>query len=51
MIHKDYELYYERLLEMANTTSLGISRLCFILFELYESIHQLNTSCINDVFK
>ena len=51
MIYKDYESSYNRLLEMANTTSLVISRLRTILLEVYKSVHQLNPKCINGLFE
>ena len=40
IIYKDYESPYETLLETANTTSLVVSRLRLILFQVYKSLHQ-----------
>ena len=49
--YKDYDSSYDRLLEMANTTSLGISRLRILLLEVYKSIHHLNQKCISGLFE
>ena len=51
IVYKDYDSSYERLLEMANTTSLVISRLRILLLEAYKSIHHLNPKCISGLFE
>ena len=50
IIYKDYESSNEKMLEMANTTTLVISRLRFLLLEVFKSIHHLNPKCISDLF-
>ena len=50
-IYKDYESSYHRLLGMANTTTLVISRLRILILEVFKSIRQLNPKCINDLFE
>ena len=51
IIYQDYESPYETLLETANTTSLVVPRLRLIRLEVYESLHQLNTKCIQRLFE
>ena len=51
IIYKDYESSYHRLLGMANTTTLVISRLRILIFEVFKSIRQLNPKCISDLFE
>ena len=51
IVYKDYDSSYDRLLEMANTTSFVISRLRILLFEVYKSIHHLNPKCISGLFE
>ena len=51
IVYKDYDSSYDRLLEMANTTSLAISRLRFLLLEVYKSIHHLNPKRISGIFE
>ena len=51
IVYKDYDSSYDRLLEMANTTSLVISRLRILLLEVYKSIHHLNPKCISGLFE
>ena len=48
IIYKDYESSYNRLLGMANTTTLVISRLRILILEVFKSIRQLNPKCISD---
>jgi len=50
IIYRDYESSYEKLLEMAGTTTLVISRLRTLLSEVYKSIHGMNPECISDLF-
>ena len=51
IVYKDYDSSYDRLLEMANATSLVISRLRILLLEVYKSIHHLNPKCISGLFE
>ena len=51
IVYKDYDSSYDRLLKMANTTSLVISRLRILLLEVYKSIHHLNPKCISGLFE
>ena len=51
IIYKDYESSNEKMLEMANTTTLVISRLRLLLLEVFKSIHHLNPKCISDLFE
>ena len=51
IVYKDYDSSYDRLLEMANTPSLVISRLRILLPEVYKSIHHLNPKCISGLFE
>ena len=51
MIYKDYESSYHRLLGMANTATLVISRLRILILVVFKSIRQLNPKCISDLFE
>ena len=51
IVYKDYDSSYDRLLEMASTTSLVISRLRILLLEVYKSIHHLNPKCMSGLFE
>ena len=51
IVYKDYVSSYNRLFELANTTSLVISRLRILLLEIYKSIHYLNPKCSSGPFE
>lgn len=51
IIYKDYTSSYHELIAMAGTTTLIISRLRTLLFEVYKSINRLNPACIHDLFQ
>ena len=51
IVYKDYDSSYDSLLEMANTTSLVISRLRILLLGVYKSIDHLNPKCISGLFE
>ena len=50
-VYKDHVSSHDRLLEMANSTSLVISRLWILLLEVYKSIHHFNPKCISGLFE
>ena len=51
IIYKDYESSYHRILGMANTTTLVISKLRILILEVFKSIRHLNPKCISDLFE
>ena len=51
IIYNNYDSSYEELISTSNSTTLLISRIHLILYEVFKSIQKINPPCISDLFK
>ena len=51
ILHQDYDSSYEALLEMAGFSSSFLSRLRFILLEVFKCLKMINPKCMNNLFE
>ena len=44
LLHNNYQLSYEKLLDKANSSTMNVKRLRFLYVEIYKTINNLNPS-------
>ena len=50
IIYQDYDATYSDLLQAANTPSLTVWTICMLLYETFNSVCNINSKCLSDMF-